>query len=695
MFLLPSLGIGLALALVLGGRPSRLASIHLRLSGLVLLAFGLQLVLFTRLGAGIPTEFSEVLHIASYALLIAFASANLHIRALIPVLLGVTLNAVAIVANGGYMPISEAAAKTVREINDTNVSAGAEHLRFLGDMFALPPEIPLANTFSIGDLLIGFGMIAFVVVTSLERNDPALAPSRILEPLRIAPYRRLAAGKLVSSVGDWLTIAALIGWVYHETGSTGNVAVLLLVRLAPPILGGGVAAVIVDRIRKDRLIVAVEVLRGCAVALALGGVLTGQLLPVFVALGCSGALAAMSNAAVPSLLPGLVPREHLPAANAALGLAKDGAMAVGAIGAGLTLSWLGASAALAADLVTFVIAVALFSGLQPGRDAVGEADGDEPRGSGLRYLLGSRALLFLVLSFAAATVATGLTNASLPRLLEDELGLGPGGYGFAIAALAAGLALGQALVGVTRVGPTAGRWIGVGLLVMAALFVVLGLTEHPPTALLLIGMIGFVDGTTDVLYETVVQREAEPRHYGAVFGFSSAFITATMLGAVAAAPFANSILAPHAVVMGTSIFLLAAGAIALVGMRSTRRSSAQPATEPEPTRVVRPGADVSIVTSPALVPLAAAAAEGFARDFDIEIVVAPSFEAWDREIVLRSVAKTSKVLVLHDNCGNELLAADLAATIGERCFEHLDGPVRRVDSESDNLTAVVRELAEF
>jgi uncharacterized protein DUF5317/transketolase-like protein/MFS transporter len=716
MFLLPSLAIGLALAVVLGGKPSRLADVRFRFSPLVLLALGVQLVLFTSLGESIDARTVDALHIGSYGLLLAFAAANLRIRALVPVLAGVALNAVAIIANGGHMPISpEAAATVVGNLKETNVSPHAEHLRFLGDVFALPAELPIANTFSVGDILIGFGMIAFIVVSSLDRGERTLSPSRIFEPLRIRSYRRLVLGRLISSIGDWLTLAALIGWIYHETGSTGNVAILLLVRLAPPILGGSVAAIAVDRMRKERLLVLVELGRGVAVAVALGGVLSGQLLPVFIALGVSGALLAMSNAAVPALLPALVPRAQLPSANAALGLAKDGAMAIGAVGAGVALSWLGAAVALAADLGTFVLAVFLYRLIRA--PVLVPAKGDDARaeGSGLRYLLGNRALFFLILSFGAATLATGLTNASLPRFLELELGFGPGGYGFGIAALATGLALGQALVGLTRVGPTAGRWIGIGLAVMAGLFVVLGLTQHPPTALLLIGLIGFVDGTTDVLFETVVQREADPRRLGAVFGLSSAFITTTMLSAVAVAPFANSLVAPHAIIIGTSAFLAAAGALALVGMRKSRENEPElevepdveveletvavpePVPEPEPamTRVLRSGDDLTIVTSAALGETADAAARALDGEFSIEVIAAPTFADWDRSVVLGSVKKTSRVLIVHDNSGNEMLAAEIVATIVEECFEHLDAPIRRAAVPDEQLGARVRDLAEF
>lgn len=695
MFLLPSIAIGLALAVVLGGRPSRLADVRFRFGPLVLLALALQIVVFTRLGAALSPLTVDVLHIGSYGLLLAFAAANVRIRALVPVLLGIALNAVAIIANGGQMPISAEAAATVRELKDTNVSPDAEHLRFLGDIFALPSQLPVANTFSLGDLLIGLGMIAFIVVASLERGERTLSPSRIFEPLRIPSYRRLALGKLVSSVGDWLTLAALIGWIYHETGSTGNVAILLLVRLAPPILGGGLAAVVVDRVRKERLLVLVELGRGAAVAVALAGVLSGQLLPVFIALAVSGGLLALSNAAVPSLLPALVPREQLPSANAALGLAKDGAMALGAVGAGLALSWLGAAVALAADFGTFAVAILLFARIRP-RSVEQSVEDDAPTaGSGLRYVLRNRRLVFLILSFGAATLATGMTNASLPRFLGDELGFGAGGYGFGIAALATGLALGQAVVGFTRVGPTAGRWIGVGLAVMAGLFIVLGLTEHPPTALLLIGLIGFVDGTTDVLFETVVQREADPRRLGAVFGLSSAFITTTMLGAVAAAPLANTLLAPHGVIIGTSVFLAAAGGLALFGMSGAGRREPVVEAGPAPTRVLRAGNDLTIVTSVALAGAAEEAVRALEGEFSIEILAAPTFATWDRAVVVASVEKTSKLLVVHDNSGNEALAAEIVATIVDEAFEHLDGPIRRAAVEEGALAGRIRDLAEF
>jgi hypothetical protein len=691
MFLLPSLLLGVVFAVLLGGRPSRLAHVSFRLAWTVPVALVIQIVIFSHLGDGLEPRTVEELHIASYVILLGFAAANLRVRALVPVLLGLAANAVAILANHGLMPVSPGAARTVGISPGVheNVFVGDGRLAFLGDVFALPSEFPLANVFSVGDILIGIGMMLFVVLVSIQDGgEPAIEPSRLMEPLRTSSYRVLAAGKLVSHAGDWITLTALVGWVYDTTGSTGQASLLLLARLAPPVLGGGIAALVVDRLPKQRLLVWIELARGLAVAAALYGVVSGDRTTVFAALAASGGLAAISNACVPSLLPSLLPAEQLASANAGLGIAKDGAMAAGALGSALILSSIGVATALVVDVGTFAVSLVLFGLIRaPIARGVARQRLEAEQGSALRYVVSRRWLLVLVFSFAAATLATGLTNATLPRLLEDKLGFGPSGYGFGIAALATGLALGQVLVGFARVGETAGRWIGAGLLVMAGLFGVLGLVDHGPTALLVLGAIGFVDGTTDVLFETVVQREADPRRYGAVFGFSYAFITMTMMGAVALAPLVNGIVEPGVAILAAGVLLVAAGAIALLGMPRT-------GARPRPGGILRPGLDLSVVAANGLGPLAETAAAVLATEgVSVEVLELNGNPTWNEDAVLATVRKTSKVVLLHGEVdGTE--AAGLVAVIAERAFENLDGPVRRVRAEAD-LAAELRDLAAF
>lgn len=50
---------------------------------------------------------------------------------------------------------------------------------------------------------------------------------------------------------------------------------------------------------------------------------------------------------------------------------------------------------------------------------------------------------------------------------------------------------------------------------------------------------------------------------------------------------------------------------------------------------------------------------------------------WDKEAVEQTVKKTGKVLILHEDCLTGGIGAEIAAWVGEHCFQYLDGPVMR------------------
>lgn len=145
-----------------GGRLQSLATIHPRRSWIVMVALGLQILAISV----VPTWPRPVLvtaHLASYALAGWFVWQNRRIAGLAAIALGGALNAVTIAANGGTLPASPAAlarAGIVPTSGDFNNSAVVTHpqLAWLGDVFAIPAGWPLANVFSVGDVLILAGL---------------------------------------------------------------------------------------------------------------------------------------------------------------------------------------------------------------------------------------------------------------------------------------------------------------------------------------------------------------------------------------------------------------------------------------------------------------------------------------------------------------------------------------------------------
>ena len=99
-------------------------------------------------------------------------------------------------------------------------------------------------------------------------------------------------------------------------------------------------------------------------------------------------------------------------------------------------------------------------------------------------------------------------------------------------------------------------------------------------------------------------------------------------------------------------------------------------------KVRRAGKDLSIVTFGAMVHTALDAATQLeAAGVDTEVLDLRSLAPLDRESLLASVAKTSRVLVLHEATRTGGIGGELAAIVAEEAFEYLDAPVVRVASE--------------
>ncbi|MBX5469434.1 MAG: alpha-ketoacid dehydrogenase subunit beta [Thermoleophilaceae bacterium] len=94
-------------------------------------------------------------------------------------------------------------------------------------------------------------------------------------------------------------------------------------------------------------------------------------------------------------------------------------------------------------------------------------------------------------------------------------------------------------------------------------------------------------------------------------------------------------------------------------------------------RVAREGSELTVVSYGAMVHIALEATD----DLDgasVEVLDLRSLVPLDREAILASARKTSKVVVLHEatrSCG---VGAEVAALIAQEAFEDLDGPVVRV-----------------
>ncbi len=95
--------------------------------------------------------------------------------------------------------------------------------------------------------------------------------------------------------------------------------------------------------------------------------------------------------------------------------------------------------------------------------------------------------------------------------------------------------------------------------------------------------------------------------------------------------------------------------------------------------IKRAGGDVTIVTWSWMVHKALAAAEALAREgISAEVIDLRSIVPLDKETILKSVAKTNKLVIVHEAVKTGGFGGEIAAVVAEEGFDLLDTPIRRV-----------------
>jgi hypothetical protein len=191
MFMLYAVLIGLVIGLLLGGRIGRLADLRLEWAWLAIAALIIQVVLFTDRVYEAAGDLVPLIYLSSTAMVVLVMLRNVRkAPGLIIVTLGACANLAAIIANGGYMPATPEALGISEPIGTTyhanSVSTPSPALELLVDRFALPDWVPYSNVFSLGDVLIGAGIVIVMVVAMRQGQPRATGAGAVGSPAVVA-----------------------------------------------------------------------------------------------------------------------------------------------------------------------------------------------------------------------------------------------------------------------------------------------------------------------------------------------------------------------------------------------------------------------------------------------------------------------------------------------------------------------------
>ncbi len=336
-------------------------------------------------------------------------------------------------------------------------------------------------------------------------------------------FNRLAWSNLSAQSAEQIALTAapivavlLLGVGEGQTGLLQTALTLPFVLFAIP------AGLLADRMSRRWLMAGAEALRALALTAILALIAFHWLtLPLLALLGFVAVCGTVVySVAAPALVPSLVGRQLLPAANARIELARTVAFASGPALGGVLVGWIGAAPAFGVAAVLSAIAVVLLSGIhEPARDLSARRHPVQEIKEGVTFVLHHALLRPVFVTQFIFNTGSFLVLAVFVPYAVRHLALSATGVGTTLAMYGVGMVVGA--LAATRVMKklTFGTVIGLGPVTGFVASGVMALTTIAPTPLLA-GLSFFLLGAGPILWvistTTLRQSVTPPRLLGRV-----------------------------------------------------------------------------------------------------------------------------------------------------------------------------------
>jgi MFS family permease len=335
-------------------------------------------------------------------------------------------------------------------------------------------------------------------------------------------FQLLWAGQFVSQLGDRLAALAFPWLVYKATGSTLGTGAVFALYTLPWVLLGAFSGVVVDRVDKRRLMIAMDVLRALLI-LSVPFLATRSLPAVYALAFMVACLGVFFDPAKLAIVPEIVPSDRLMRANSLLSTGENLTEILGWALAGLLLAAVSISSAFVLDAGTFVVsavALLLMRYQAPVREAVEKAGGTFWREyregfSLLRRDPGLRANTTMVL---VSVAGLGATYPLTFFFAVKVLGGGAGTYGALEAVMSVGFLTGSLALVVLATRVHQGRVMIGGFIAMGVSLGLVALTGSVWLAAVPMLLFGVANAVALIAVDTFLQQAVPEGMRGRAMG---------------------------------------------------------------------------------------------------------------------------------------------------------------------------------
>jgi DHA3 family macrolide efflux protein-like MFS transporter len=346
--------------------------------------------------------------------------------------------------------------------------------------------------------------------------------------LKNANYLRLWIGKNVSYMGTGVNRVALLWLILKMTGSPFDVGIMLICRSLPGIIFGTIVGALADRINRKLLIIAADIARG---SLVLFIPFTHSIYQIYVLIFFIGLFEQLSTASRLSVLPNIVERKALLAANSLYQLTSMMAFIIGPALGGIIVGYIGITEALLFDAATYFFSAffVLQIHLTEQERKIKERSLFGDIKDGFVYIRHSAIISYILTIFAVIMLSFGILNVLFVFYARDVLHVDAESFGLLLSCQAIGSLVGAAAVNNLAQKVRKSYLILGGILCLGILILLLSVVTSFYVALLIMVFLGIGSMTINIPSMTVAQEVVPDDMRGKMMGTASTLINTTSI----------------------------------------------------------------------------------------------------------------------------------------------------------------------
>jgi MFS family permease len=383
---------------------------------------------------------------------------------------------------------------------------------------------------------------------------------------------------LISLTGTWMLMIALPVHVYQLTGSTLATGAMFIAETLPSVALSSIAGVYVDRWDRRRTMIITNLLLAVAILPLLGVQTSAWLGVVYLVALVQSAISQFFSPAEHALLPQLVSKDELPAANTLNALNNNLARLIGPALGGLIAGSVGLGGVVLIDAATYLIAAGLVLAMRHIPEAARPATDESASTTsstvwrewraGLQLVLHQRVLRILFVIVALTALGEGIMSVLFVPFVTEALGGAALQIGWLMSAQAIGGLIGTALIGpvAQRISPE--RLLGPSSILFGlidlAMFVYPAFVQTFTPALVLIILVGIPAVGFGTSFHTLLQTNVADRYRGRIFGAYTMTASVITLAGMGAASVLGEMIGIVVVISVQGIVYIIAGLIALM-----------------------------------------------------------------------------------------------------------------------------------